>query len=710
MHEPFDELRSIVQSLQQYAAEASDSSQLQPLIRRLYQWVEVAEQRREQSRSDLQNSEALYHSLVDRLPINVTRKDLEGRITFVNGPFCELVGKSPNELIGKTDYDLFPADLADKYRRDDAHVFATGKSFHAVEANEAEGKRRFFEVWKVPVRDAGGAIVESQAVFWDVTEREENREALAREKDLLAAARKAADDANQAKSEFLANMSHEIRTPINGIVGITELLISGVRPTDQHNYLQVIHDSGEALTLLVNDILDFSKVEAGELTIEETETDLADVIGNALKPLAIRAHQEGLEICCDIDPDIPPIMLSDPVRLRQVVTNLVANAIKFTDDGQIVVKVDVVNREIVDSNADELELEFRVEDTGIGIPADKVDRIFEAFAQASSSTTRLYGGTGLGLAIASRIVETMGGKLRCESTLGQGTTFHFDLKMRIGKDSGTQRNNIGTRFRGTRFLVAESHTTARDSIIRLLESLCTVSVAVSTSDKAVEAIQNQEKAGEPFHIVVADSELNLCQKLSELEETQRIKLIEMVKVGHTDQQDETQSVSCIPTTRLMKPVTRPELVRALDFLSRPGREKDVTTSAPQIGARPLKILLAEDSVVNQAVARGVLEADHHILTFATTGQQAIDAFEEEEFDLVLMDIHMPEMDGLDATRLIRQSEKMLGRRTTIIAMSASAMEEDERSCLDAGMDGFLAKPLQAESLWTVFRKITHPEN
>jgi PAS domain S-box-containing protein len=755
---------------------------------------------------------------VDRLPINVTRKDREGRITFVNQPFCDLVGSSRESLINKTDYDLFPRELADKYRRDDAMVFATGQSFHAIEQNRSGGITRFFEVWKVPVRSSDGPVVESQAVFWDVTDREENREALARERDLLRtlmdslpdliyvkdaegrfvtvnsafrefckirsledvigattddfvppelvpqirdedsivlaggtplidreqevrvsgsdirtfaifkvplrdadgnivglvgierditnrkrneealrSARQAADAANRAKSDFLASMSHEIRTPLNGVVGITDLLIAGVPSEDQRNYLEIVRDSGESLMYLVNDILDFSKIEAGQLSLESTAVDLHDVLSGAMKPLALRAHEKDLELCCDIDPSIPSSVFADPVRLRQIVTNLVGNAIKFTSDGEVTLKVIKLKQE-----PDEVELQFSVKDTGIGIPADKVDHIFEAFAQADSSTTRIFGGTGLGLAIASRLVDVMGGQLDCDSKPGLGTTFHFRVTLRVAEKRETTDDH--QRFRGCRVLVAEPNETNRQIIVRLLQSCSMDVVAVEAIDDAIAELKESSHVGTPFQYIVADSLLNLPKHFATDAKSGVPAVIELVTTSSPEMRSAASPPSVV--ARLIKPVNRSELVRAF----RPASETNNESDVPAEGALtddipPLNVLLAEDSPVNQMLAETILKMENHNVTLVTTGREAMEACKEKDFDLVLMDVQMPEMDGIDATKAIRNSEEGTGQHLLILAMTANAMAEDRDACLKAGMDGYISKPMRVDALRTAISEL-----
>ena len=641
------------------------------------------------------NSDELYHSLVDRLPIHVTRIDLEGRITFANQTFSDLLGKPVEELLGRTDFDLSPPELAEKYQEDNRQVAASGKALHAIEENRLDGRLSYYEVWKIPVYNLCGQVVEIQAVFWDVTEREENRAALARERDLLRTlmdslpdliyvkdvqgnyitvnrslqrlwgnppldtivgrnvfdfvrddlaetyaevdmdvlrndravvdceeqvmtatgerriysttkvplhdqagnvsglvgidrditrrkqaeeelrkARLAADAANRAKSDFLANMSHEIRTPLNAVIGITDLLLDGDLGQVHRDYLEIIRDSGESLMVVINDILDFSKIEAGRLELESKAFQLPDVIQNATKALAIRAHDRELQLICQIDPSVPDWVKGDAVRLRQVLTNLVGNAIKFTPQGQVFVIVDCVS-----SNNERASVQFMVRDTGIGIPQHKLEHIFKAFVQADASTTRRFGGTGLGLAICTRLVVAMGGKLQVSSRVGVGTEFFFTLNF-VKSDCPKEEPTAAERL------------------------------ATAASEGA----------------------------------------------------DQTS----LDSQKLIKPT--------------------------------LQILLVEDSLMNQVLAIGILQREGHVVTVANNGVEAVEAFQASPFDLILMDVQMPEMDGLQATAAIRQIEATKGGHTPILAMTAHALTGDRERCLAAGMDGYLAKPVRLNDL------------
>ena len=347
---------------------------------------EVAE--RQRSEQELRNSESLYVSLVETLPVYVLRKDLEGRFTFANQAFCALLGKPQDEIVGKTDYDFYPPELAEKYRRDDVQVAQTGQLFECIEQNRKDGETRYVQVMKSPVRNASGEVVGTQVIFWDVTER-------TRAQEQLEKAKEEAEAANRAKSSFLANMSHEIRTPLNAVLGMTELLLDTRLSPEQRDYLLMIRESGESLLSLVSDILDFSKIDAGKLELDCAPFDLQEMLGDTLRAMAVRAHYKGLELACQMRRGVPIMVVGDATRLRQIIVNLVGNAVKFTDRGEVVVEVDCRSRW-----GDEVLLHFGVSDSGVGIPEDKRSIIFEAFEQVDTSMSRRCGGSGLGLAIS----------------------------------------------------------------------------------------------------------------------------------------------------------------------------------------------------------------------------------------------------------------------------------------------------------------------
>ncbi|HVJ68113.1 MAG TPA: PAS domain-containing protein, partial [Caulifigura sp.] len=415
---------------------------------------------RKKSERALQKSEWLYHSLVDNLPVYVVRKDLDGRITYANARACQLYGQPYDQVLGKTDYDFFPRHLAEKYRKDDQHVIESGRAFEDIEENSDDGRFNYFEVRKTPVRDLDGSIVGVQLMFWDVTVRQNALRA-------LAEAKESAESANRAKSEFLANMSHEIRTPMNAIIGMTELVLETRLVPEQRDFLQTVRDSGLSLLNIINDILDFSKIEAGRLELEEISFDLHETLGDALKAIGLRAHVKGLELACDIKPDVPRVLVGDPLRLRQVVINLVGNAVKFTERGEVVVTCEADSSQA--APAGRARLHVTVRDTGIGITPEQQARIFRSFEQADMSLTRRYGGTGLGLAISSRIVQQMGGRIWVDSIPGRGSEFHFVAELGIGSPDDVASAPLdSSRLTGLRILIVDDNATNR----RILETMC----------------------------------------------------------------------------------------------------------------------------------------------------------------------------------------------------------------------------------------------
>ncbi|MFV2070769.1 MAG: ATP-binding protein, partial [Pirellulales bacterium] len=422
----------------------------------------------------LQESEAIYASLVESLPLNMFRKDLQGRLVFVNQRYCEMMNMEMEELIYKRDQDLFPEELARKYREDDLRVITTGQVVEDVEEHiKPDGTRLYVHVLKAPVKDAAGNTVGSQAMFWDVTARKQAEVEVRK-------AMEAAEAASRAKSLFLANMSHEIRTPLNGVIGMTELLLETELTRDQRESLLMVRESGESLLTVINDVLDFSKIEVGKLSLEHQAFDFCESLGDTIKSLAFRAHAKGLDITLDVAPDVPATLIGDRNRLRQVVINLVGNAIKFTETGEIVLSVWPATR-----TDDMIELHCTVADTGIGVPQEKRESIFEAFEQADASSTRKHGGTGLGLAIASNLVELMGGRVWMDEACRVGTTMHFTA--RFGVPRGTTAAPppaVPNHIEVARVLIVDDNETTCRMIAQSLER---VKMRADTSRTVEEA-------------------------------------------------------------------------------------------------------------------------------------------------------------------------------------------------------------------------------
>ena len=777
---------------------------------------------RRQAQEALRETEARYESLVESLPLNVFRKNLDGELVFGNKSYCQSMKASWEDLVGKTDLDLFPPQLADKYRRDDARVISTGAALEDIEEHQKpDGEKIYVQVLKAPIRDAAGEIIGIQGMFWDVSARRRAEEALrvsdARFRKLvgsniigiitasydgqvveandafleiveydraelaagdvrwdrmtppeyrsadshaleqlkttgkcapwekefirkngsrvpilvgvtdlegqdndclwlvvdmtaqkeaeaaLQTAKDAADAANRAKSAFLANMSHEIRTPMNVILGMTDLVLDTELTIEQQEYLKVVQESNELLLSLISDVLDFSRIEAGKLDSQEIEFNLRESVGTSLSSLSVEAHRKNLELVLNIHADVPERVVGESIRLRQVLVNLVSNAIKFTGQGEIVVDVGLDARD-----EETAHLLFSVRDTGIGIPKDKFQWIFRAFEQVDGSMAHKFGGAGLGLGICSKLVEAMRGRLWFESEAGVGSNFHFTARFGVVALDSSQGAESYAVLRGTRILAVDDNEASRAAYAELFENLNMHATIVADSASALGALQDAQTAGTPFSLALLDAQLGsadgfeLAMRVREQYPDESRHLVMLLST--CDRHDEIGRIASLGLSGyLVKPLVKQKLQETLSALlrgqPRPLAEEEdaIETKSPtyRIG---LDILVAEDSYYNQKLALGVLGKRGHRVTLANNGSEAVEAALRHRFDLILMDIQMPEKDGLEATRLIRAHEKESGARVPIIATTAQAIRGDRERCLAAGMDAYLVKPVRSKVL------------
>jgi two-component system, sensor histidine kinase and response regulator len=667
---------------------------------------------RKRAEAALRESEERFRGSFENAAVGIAHKDVTGRLLRVNEKLCDIVGYTREELLPRTWQDItYPGDFAASLEqhsplmRGESLIFSLEKRYRRKDHSLV-----WVDLSASLQRDATGLPAYAIAIIQDISERK-------RLEGELRQAKETAEAANRAKDEFLANVSHEIRTPMNAILGMTELALDTLLAEDQRQYLKTVKSAADNLLGILNDLLDFSKIEAGKLELDPAEFSLRAALGDTLRTLAMRAHKKGLELACHVQPEVPDALVGDASRRRQVLLNLIGNAIKFTEEGEVVVRVEADDNSAPEGQGN---LRFAVSDTGIGIPLEKQETIFRAFEQEDTSTTRKYGGTGLGLTIASRLVALMGGKITVESRPGRGSTFAFTARFGLQAQPGEP---VAARppvlLHNLPVLIVDDNGTNRRILEEWLRGWQMEPAAVGDGLAALDALWGAVSVGRPYTLVLLDARmpdtdgLALAAKIRKRAELSATRIILLTSGDRPG--DPALSRELRIDAHLLKPVQQDELLEtiyrvmsrsngAAPAAARPAPARE-TAPAPAPSAARLHILVAEDNEFSAQLLEQLLVRRGYRVRLANNGRQALALAEDGGFELLLLDVHMPELDGFQVVRAIRERERAAGGHLPVIALTARSQPEDRQRCLAAGMDDFLSKPVRAADLWVAIDRV-----
>jgi two-component system sensor histidine kinase/response regulator len=652
----------------------------------------------------LRESEKKFRTIIETSPDGYYEVDRNGNFTFFNDSMCKILGYSREEMAALNQLELLDETNSQKLKNTFSKVLSSGAPVTSLPWTLSDKSRsmRFVESSVSLIKDPRGSLIGFGGFIRDVTQRQRA--------ELMYRAKLAAEAASQTKSEFLANMSHEIRTPLNAIIGLVELMLTSDLPPDQREDLDVVKSSAYSLLSIINNILDFSKIEAGRLEFEKTPLSFRHFMDESMKIMGMKSHEKGIELACRVAPEIPNRILGDPVRLRQVLLNLIDNAIKFTDEGEVIVSA------AVQSQTDyEVVLHISVVDTGIGIPKDKQRSIFWAYNQGDPATLRQYGGTGLGLAVSAQLVDLMGGNIKLKSQPAGGSRFSFTACFTRQQGGGPHDDQMIThpKLAGLNVLVVDDNDSSRKIIKEILERLQISVVPASGAREAKDLLSKAQAENMPFNLILIDSDMPETDgfSLAQWIVGQQISdagIIMLLTFPHLKRKPELAKLGI--TASVVKPLGASELVSVI--LNALGIQKPETgvsakvqPKAIRIPSRSLKILVAEDTPFNQKFIQRLLDRWNHQITLVENGRQALDTLYNDSFDIVLMDVQMPEMDGLTATKKIRDLKSKI-RGIPIIAMTAHAIRGDRERCLEAGMDEYVSKPIDSDILFDAIENLT----